>query len=246
MSTKRLTIFDTTLRDGEQAPGFSLRVDEKLTLARQLATLGVDVIEAGFPIASEADAESVRLVATHVRGPVDRRPCPLHAGRHRSRRLGARAGRAPPHPRLHRHLGPAPRAQAADVARGLPRCGRRRGPPRPPLHRRRAVLGGGRDAQRHGLPLPRRRRGDLGGLHDRQPAGHGRLLDAGRDRRRSSARSWRACRTRGTRSSARTATTTSGWPSPTRWPRSPPARRRSSARSTASASAPATRRSRRS
>ena len=70
MSTKRLTIFDTTLRDGEQAPGFSLRVDEKLTMARQLATLGVDVIEAGFPIASEADAESVRLVATHVRGPV--------------------------------------------------------------------------------------------------------------------------------------------------------------------------------
>ena len=70
MSTKRLTIFDTTLRDGEQAPGFSLRTDEKLTMARQLAALGVDVIEAGFPIASEADAESVRLVATHVRGPV--------------------------------------------------------------------------------------------------------------------------------------------------------------------------------
>jgi len=70
MSTKRLTIFDTTLRDGEQAPGFSLRTDEKLTMARQLAALGVDVIEAGFPIASEADAESVRLVATHLRGPV--------------------------------------------------------------------------------------------------------------------------------------------------------------------------------
>ena len=67
MSTKRLTIFDTTLRDGEQAPGFSLRTDEKLTMARQLAALGVDMIEAGFPIASEADAEAVRLVATHVR-----------------------------------------------------------------------------------------------------------------------------------------------------------------------------------
>ena len=70
MSTKRLTIFDTTLRDGEQAPGFSLRIDEKLKMARQLAALGVDVIEAGFPIASEADAEAVRMVATHVRGPV--------------------------------------------------------------------------------------------------------------------------------------------------------------------------------
>jgi 2-isopropylmalate synthase len=70
MSGDRLTIFDTTLRDGEQAPGFSLRIDEKLKLARQLRTLGVDIIEAGFPIASEADAEAVRMIATHVRGPV--------------------------------------------------------------------------------------------------------------------------------------------------------------------------------
>src|SRR5688572_20062735 len=69
MST-RLTVFDTTLRDGEQAPGFSMRIDEKLKLARKLASLGVDVIEAGFPIASEADAEAVRMIATHVRGPV--------------------------------------------------------------------------------------------------------------------------------------------------------------------------------
>src|SRR5687767_14341613 len=70
MSTSRVTIFDTTLRDGEQAPGFSMRVDEKLKLAHKLAALGVDVIEAGFPIASEADAEAVRMISTHVRGPV--------------------------------------------------------------------------------------------------------------------------------------------------------------------------------
>ena len=70
MSGNRLTIFDTTLRDGEQAPGFSLRIDEKLKMARQLKTLGVDIIEAGFPIASDADAEAVRMIATHVRGPV--------------------------------------------------------------------------------------------------------------------------------------------------------------------------------
>jgi 2-isopropylmalate synthase len=70
MAGNRLTIFDTTLRDGEQAPGFSLRIDEKLKMAHQLRTLGVDIIEAGFPIASEADAEAVRMVATHVRGPV--------------------------------------------------------------------------------------------------------------------------------------------------------------------------------
>jgi 2-isopropylmalate synthase len=59
----RLVIFDTTLRDGEQAPGFSMRVDEKIRLARQLESLGVDVIEAGFPIASDADAEAVRRIA---------------------------------------------------------------------------------------------------------------------------------------------------------------------------------------
>ena len=70
MSSGRVTIFDTTLRDGEQAPGFSMRTDEKLKLAHKLAALGVDVIEAGFPIASESDAEAVRMIATHVRGPV--------------------------------------------------------------------------------------------------------------------------------------------------------------------------------
>jgi 2-isopropylmalate synthase len=70
MPAERLTIFDTTLRDGEQAPGFSMRIDEKLKMARQLARLGVDIIEAGFPIASTADAEAVRMIASHVDGPV--------------------------------------------------------------------------------------------------------------------------------------------------------------------------------
>ena len=70
MTADRLTIFDTTLRDGEQAPGFSLRINEKLQMARQLDALGVDVIEAGFPIASEDDAESVRRIAAEVRRPV--------------------------------------------------------------------------------------------------------------------------------------------------------------------------------
>ena len=70
MTTERLQIFDTTLRDGEQAPGFSLRIDEKIELARQLDALGVDIIEAGFPIASKDDAESVRRVAQEVRRPV--------------------------------------------------------------------------------------------------------------------------------------------------------------------------------
>jgi len=70
MGQDQVRIFDTTLRDGEQAPGFSLRPSEKLVLARQLDALGVDIIEAGFPIASPADAEAVRTIATEIRRPV--------------------------------------------------------------------------------------------------------------------------------------------------------------------------------
>jgi 2-isopropylmalate synthase len=70
MGKDYVRIFDTTLRDGEQAPGFSLRPSEKLQLARQLDALGVDIIEAGFPIASPADAEAVRQIATEIRRPV--------------------------------------------------------------------------------------------------------------------------------------------------------------------------------
>ena len=60
--------FDTTLRDGEQSPGFSMTREEKLALARQLEALGVDVIEAGFPVASAGELEAVRAVATAIRG----------------------------------------------------------------------------------------------------------------------------------------------------------------------------------
>ena len=60
-------IFDTTLRDGEQSPGFSMNTEEKIRMARQLAALGVDVIEAGFPIASRGDLEAVRRVAQEIR-----------------------------------------------------------------------------------------------------------------------------------------------------------------------------------
>ncbi len=66
----RVVIFDTTLRDGEQSPGFSMNLQEKLRMAHAITELGVDVIEAGFPIASPGDFESVRLIAQDVRGPV--------------------------------------------------------------------------------------------------------------------------------------------------------------------------------
>jgi 2-isopropylmalate synthase len=64
---ERIAIFDTTLRDGEQAPGFSMNVEEKLRLARQLERLQVDIIEAGFPIASEGDFEAVKKVSAEIR-----------------------------------------------------------------------------------------------------------------------------------------------------------------------------------
>jgi 2-isopropylmalate synthase len=67
---ERIIIFDTTLRDGEQSPGATLNVDEKLAIARQLARLGVDVIEAGFPFASPGDFEAVQRIAQQV-GTVD-------------------------------------------------------------------------------------------------------------------------------------------------------------------------------
>jgi len=68
--TERLIIFDTTLRDGEQSPGISLDAAEKLEIAEQLARLGVDYIEAGFPVASQGDFEAVQGIARTVRGPV--------------------------------------------------------------------------------------------------------------------------------------------------------------------------------
>jgi 2-isopropylmalate synthase len=70
MSPEQVLIFDTTLRDGEQSPGISLNTNEKLEIAQQLARLGVDVIEAGFPIASPGDFEAVQAIARQVEGPV--------------------------------------------------------------------------------------------------------------------------------------------------------------------------------
>src|SRR6202047_2743059 len=68
MSDERLIIFDTTLRDGEQSPGASMNLAEKLEIAHALQELGVDIIEAGFPIASPGDFEAVQVIARQVHG----------------------------------------------------------------------------------------------------------------------------------------------------------------------------------
>jgi len=69
MSGEKVLIFDTTLRDGEQSPGAAMSIPQKLEIARQLAVLGVDIIEAGFPVSSPAQFEATRLVAEQVKGP---------------------------------------------------------------------------------------------------------------------------------------------------------------------------------
>ena len=66
MNKNRVIIFDTTLRDGEQSPGCSMNLTEKLAVARQLEKLGVDVIEAGFPVSSPGDFESVKMIADAI------------------------------------------------------------------------------------------------------------------------------------------------------------------------------------
>ena len=80
MTDDRVIIFDTTLRDGEQSPGISLNTSEKLEIAQQLARLGVDVIEAGFPIASPGDFEAVQAIARQVEGPVIAGLARVHVG----------------------------------------------------------------------------------------------------------------------------------------------------------------------
>src|SRR5882672_3476400 len=69
MTDNRLIIFDTTLRDGEQSPGASMNLAEKLEIAHALKELGVDIIEAGFPIASPGDFDAVQAIARQVEGP---------------------------------------------------------------------------------------------------------------------------------------------------------------------------------
>ena len=98
MESNRITIFDTTLRDGEQSPGCSMNVHEKARLARQLDRLGVDVIEAGFPIASDGDFAAVQAVAAAVPRPII--AALARAAKHDIERA-AQALRAAVRPRIH-------------------------------------------------------------------------------------------------------------------------------------------------
>jgi len=94
----RVIIFDTTLRDGEQAAGGTLNIQEKLEIARQLEKLGVDVIEAGFPISSPGDFEAVRLIAKEIRTPII---CGLARGVPQDVDRAWEAIKEAEHPRIH-------------------------------------------------------------------------------------------------------------------------------------------------
>ena len=104
MDRARITVFDTTLRDGEQSPGCSMNMREKMRIARQLDRLGVDVIEAGFPIASDGDFEAVQAIAAAVRRPIIAALARCLHARHRAR-VGSLEGRgASAHPYVSCHL----------------------------------------------------------------------------------------------------------------------------------------------
>ncbi len=101
----RVIMFDTTLRDGEQSPGFSMNLAEKVRLAHALAELGADVIEAGFPIASPGDFNSVQAIAAAVRGPVI---CGLARSAPGDITRAAEAVRGADRPRIHTFISTSP------------------------------------------------------------------------------------------------------------------------------------------
>src|SRR5437870_11907052 len=98
MTDNRLIIFDTTLRDGEQSPGASMNLVEKLEVAHALRELGVDIIEAGFPIASPGDFEAVQAIARQVQGPI---VCGLARCNNDDIDRAWEALQECPHPRIH-------------------------------------------------------------------------------------------------------------------------------------------------
>ena len=125
----RIIIFDTTLRDGEQSPGFSMNLNEKIRMAEALTELGVDVLEAGFAIASPGDFESVKAISETI-GRRDDTPVIASLARAGSMDVlraadALRVGQAPAHPHRDRHQRAAHEIQAADGAGGGDRRDRR-------------------------------------------------------------------------------------------------------------------------
>ena len=108
MTYPQIKIFDTTLRDGEQSPGCSMNLAEKIRMARQLDRLGVDIIEAGFPIASEGDFEAVASYLERDSQAHNCGACARDARRHRTRVASHSTRRPPATSHLPRHFRHSP------------------------------------------------------------------------------------------------------------------------------------------
>ena len=104
-SSDEVLIFDTTLRDGEQSPGCSMNLEEKLRIAETLQSLGVDIIEAGFAIASNGDFESVKKISDTLDGPII---CSLSRAAHKDIDRSAEALRYAKRKRIHTFLSTSP------------------------------------------------------------------------------------------------------------------------------------------
>ena len=155
MTDSKVIVFDTTLRDGEQSPGCSMNLAEKLRMARQLERLGVDVIEAGFPIASDGDFEAVQSIAREIRRPT------IAALARATREDILRAWGAvsecmpPAHPHLPGDFRHSPRVQTPNHPRRGDQPSARGGGTRALAVRGRRVLAGRRDAHRSWLSFAR-------------------------------------------------------------------------------------------
>jgi len=139
-TAERLIIFDTTLRDGEQSPGASMTMDEKVRIARALEKMHVDVIEAGFPIASVGDFEAVKAVAEAVK---DSTICGLARALDKDiervgealKPAGLETGEFRTHSYLHCHLADSYEKQVAHESRAGAGTGRAGGEKSPPVYR---------------------------------------------------------------------------------------------------------------
>ena len=231
ITAQRIRIFDTTLRDGEQSPGATMSLDEKLEVATALADLGRGRDRGRIPD---------RLARRSRRGPSDRADRarrddrgagPLRQGRHRRGDRGAPPGGGPDAARLLLHLGYSSPASGPPLARASVGADRPDGPLRAQRGPECRVVGDGRHAHRSRLSLPRGRSGRARGCDDDQPARYGRLHPSARvcadvqHRARLAERA--GAELRSGRPQRAQPTTTSAWRPRTRSRRSRPGRGRS-------------------
>lgn len=244
-NSPRIRIFDTTLRDGEQSPGCSMTPPQKLVMARALAELGVDIIETGFPASSQSDREAMTLIGRELRQTT---LAVLSRCLATDIETSAKALEAAAHPRLHLFLSTSPLHREHKLRMSREQV-------LESVHKHVSLARGYVDDVEFSAEDATRTEEDFlievarvavaaGATTINLPDTVG--FTTPEEIRGMFQRVIAGCPTATASSSVRTATTTWAWPWPTRWPPSKAARGRWSAPSTASASAPATARWKRS